>query len=95
MGLKLRDNFPTNENEASMFGGFMNYETCFCKIFDFKNSLEHTLIEINLFLKQNRYDTVGINDLDEEFNYENEFLSISKHGYQEQLVLFIDKEIKK
>ena len=95
MELKLRKNFPTNENEASKFGGFMNYETCFCRIFDFRKSLEKTLIEINSFLKQNGYDTVGINDLDEEFSFENDLLSISKHGYKEQLVLFIYKEMKK
>ncbi len=36
----LRNTFPKNDDEASKFVGFMNYETCFCRIFDFKDSLE-------------------------------------------------------
>jgi hypothetical protein len=94
MKITLRNSFPINEDEASKFGGFMHYETCFCRIFDFENSPEKTLIVINSFLKQNGYDGVNISDLDEEFSFENDLLSISKHGFKEQLVLFINKDMK-
>ena len=88
----LRDNFPNNNEEAQKYGGFMLYEKLFCKTFDFLGSPEKTLEIINKFLVNNGYEKV--NKIDEEFSFENEYLSISKHGYLEELVLFIKKDIE-
>ncbi len=87
----LKETFPANNNEAEKYGGFMYYDTCFCKIFNFNDTFENVLKTINIFLKKNDYQEVEINKFDEEYYFENDILSISKHGYQEELVLFINK----
>lgn len=86
----IKTNFPTNNIEASKYGGFMHSEKFFCKIFDFIESPEKSLDIINDFLLENGYEKVE--KLDEELSFENSCFSISKHGYQEQLVLFINRD---
>lgn len=86
----LRTNFPNNDDEAKEYGGFMRDENSFCRLFDFRNSLEETLKEVNSFLFENGYRKVVPHEFDNDFRYENEELSLSLHGYKEELVLFIE-----
>lgn len=89
----LREYFPTTNKGANLYGGFLHYNDCFCKIFSMKNSLSESLLEINNFLELNGYDIVKEEDFDECYSLENEPVSISKHGYQDQFVLFIKRDV--
>jgi NTP pyrophosphatase (non-canonical NTP hydrolase) len=89
----LREYFPSTNKGAKLYGGFLHHRDCFCKIFSMKNSLSESLLEINNFLELNGYDIVKEEDFDEFYTLENEPVSISKHGYQDQFVLFIERDV--
>jgi NTP pyrophosphatase (non-canonical NTP hydrolase) len=88
----LRDNFPNTKIEANKYNGFLNHINQFCIIFNFDKDLKTTLETINKFLNTNGYESINLNQIDEVFSFENELLSLSKHGYNEELVLFINRE---
>jgi NTP pyrophosphatase (non-canonical NTP hydrolase) len=90
----LREFFPNTEKGASLYGGFLQHSHGFYKIFDMKGSLEKALKEINTFLEENGYDSASKNDFDETNTYENFPVSIAPHGYHEQFVLFIDRDVQ-
>ena len=85
----LKNNFPNNNDEAKAFGGDMLDDLTFFKVFPFEKSLEMTLESINVFLFNNGYHKVISEEFDEEINYDDYKFSISKHGYKEELVLFV------
>lgn len=89
----LRDFFPSTNKGASLYGGFLKHENCFCRVFDLKDGLTETINEINAFLETNGYTTATPEEFDETYTYINEPVTISPHGYQEQLVLFIDRDV--
>jgi len=89
----LREFFPTTDEGALLYKGFMDYINCFCRIFDVKDSLENSIKEINLFLEENGYEAAEIGQFDENLVYEKGPVTISPHGYQEQLVLNINRDI--
>ena len=89
----LREFFPNTNKGASLYGGFLHHENCFCRIFDMKDSLAESIKEINVFLDKNGYETASVNNFDETNTYENSPVSISPHGYQEQFVLFINRDV--
>lgn len=88
----LREFFPNTNKGASLYGGFLQYENCFCKLFDMTNDIEDSIKVINEFLDINGYETFTYKDLDETYHYENGPVSISPHGYLEQFVLFINRD---
>jgi len=85
----LKKCFPNNNNEAKAYEGDMLDDSTFFKVFPFENSLEKTLESINLFLFNNGYHKVISEEFDEEMSYNDHKFSISKHGYNEELVLFV------
>lgn len=89
----LREYFPNTDKGASLYGGFLHHENCFCRIFDMKDSLAESIKEINDFLDRNGYELSAAIDFDETNTYRNSPVSISPHGYQEQFVLFIDRDV--
>ncbi|MBK7148056.1 MAG: DUF2075 domain-containing protein [Bacteroidetes bacterium] len=88
----LREFFPTTNIGASIYGGFLHDQNCFCKVFDMKQNLAETLIDINQFLKTNGYEGVQAEEFDETNSYRNEPVTIAPHGYQDQLVLYIERD---
>ncbi len=89
----LRDFFPNTNAGASLYGGFLHHENCFCRIFDKTDSLAESIKEINNFLDYNGYDLASEDDFDETNTYTSSPVSISPHGYQEQFVLFVDRDV--
>ena len=83
--------FPKNDKEAELLGGFLENENIICRTFICDTSIEKTLEEINNYFNYFEIMNVSLKDLDEELFYENEngTVSISKHGYLEELVVFI------
>lgn len=88
----LRKFFPSTEVGAELYGGFLSHKDCFCKIFDMKSSIDEALVEINNFLELNGYETADANSFDEFNIYKCDPVRISPHGYQDQFVLFIDRD---
>jgi hypothetical protein len=98
---RLCDNFPTNKEEAKLFGVIMYDEITVFKVFEIDESLNgkqllgEVLERINAFLTKNGYSEIPINDLEMEDgpNYQSPegLFSLSKHGYCDDLVVFIKK----
>jgi hypothetical protein len=99
--MKLRENFPKTKQEAKNFNVEFEHLNTVFKVFipddpSTLTSLEKTIIEINDFLVKNGYEAISpIEFIKNDFYYESEdeIVSISKHGYLEGLVLFIEKDI--
>ena len=97
---KLRDNFPSTKKEAEKFDVEIRDEKGVFKIFETKDatsldSVKDSVREVNSFLIKNGYDIISVQQfIDDDFNYESsdEVVSLSKHGYLESFVLFIEKE---
>lgn len=87
----LRKKFPNSDIEAQSFGGFMLDDETFCRPFDCTTSYSETLDAVNLFLFDNGFTKISVDDFDEELGYNDPYLSLSKHGYKDELVLFISK----
>lgn len=85
----IRKNFPVNDTQAKVFDGFMSNENTFCRLFDYKIKYEDAVNKINEFLFDNGFYKVDISEFDEEMNYENQYLSVSKHSSLKKLVLLI------
>jgi len=88
----LRVFFPNTDKGAALYGGFLHHENCFCRIFDMKDGLAESIAEINTFLELNGYESADQEAFDKTYTYENEPVSIAPHGYQEQFVLFINRD---
>jgi len=89
----LREFFPSTDKAASLYSGFLHYQNCFCIIFDMKDSFAESINEINIFLEKNGYQIVTENDFDETNTYKKSPVSISPHGYQQQFVVYIDRDL--
>lgn len=88
----LREYFPSTDQGARIYGGFMEDRNTFCRLFTMKDSFEKTVNEINLFLQDNGYDIVTSEEFDQNYYYEKSVVSISPHGYQEQFVVRINRD---
>jgi len=89
----LRDFFPCTATGAALYNGYLQDETLFFKIFPAEDSLDKMLIPVNAFLVENGYESILIEQLNNEvYTYENGPVSLSPHGYLEQFVLHITKE---
>lgn len=89
----IKNNFPRTEEEAKKYGGFLHHEGVFCKTFTASN-FEESLNNINNFLITNRFKPVPVEFFDNLMSYTDDVITISHHGYKEELVLFI-KDSKK
>ncbi|MCK0190455.1 hypothetical protein [Arenibacter sp. F20364] len=98
--MMLRDNFPTTKEDAKSFDVEIRDEIGVFKVFELEDSsslasLEKTIIKVNEFLVKNGFDSISpIEFIKNDFNYESEDerVSLSKHGYLEEFVLFIERE---
>tara|TARA_R110002050_G_scaffold257504_1_gene396683 strand:- start:306 stop:1016 length:711 start_codon:yes stop_codon:yes gene_type:complete len=98
--MRLRDNFPTTKEEAKSFDVKIRDEVGVFKEFKLEDSsslasLEITIIKVNEFLVKNGFDSISpIEFIKNDFSYESadEIVSLSKHGYFEEFVLFIERE---
>ncbi|WP_339655342.1 hypothetical protein [uncultured Maribacter sp.] len=98
--MRLRDNFPRTKDEANSFYVEIRDEVGVFKVFeidDFSSltSLEKTINNVNEFLVKNGFDSISsIEFIKNDFSYESvdEIVSLSKHGYLEEFVLFIERE---
>jgi hypothetical protein len=94
--MKLRDNFPNNNEEAKVFDVEIRDELAVFKIFETKETIEDTVRNVNIFLEKNGYEQIDVSKfVENEYSYysEDEIVSLSLHGYIEALVLFINKEL--
>lgn len=89
----LREYFPNTNEGALIYGGLLHHINCFCKTFDVKSTFLDSIKDINSFLEFNGYDIVKLEEFDDEKTYKVGPITISPHGYQEQLVLFIERDV--
>jgi len=89
----LREYFPNTNKGAALYGGFLHHENCFCRVFDLKDGLAESIEEINSFLETNGYAIATPEEFDETHTYRSEPVTIAPHGYQEQFVLFINRDV--
>ena len=88
----LRDFFPSTNEGAKVYGGFMHHNNCFCRTFDCKENFKDSIKEINIFLEDNGYEISEQNEFDETYSYTKNSVSISRHGYKEQFVVLIERD---
>lgn len=89
----LRKFFPSTNEGAQLYKGSMIDTNNFFKIFEMKGTLASALKKINIFLDQNGYDKVSIEDFNEENVIDRPPILISEHAYnRDQLVLYIDRD---
>ena len=89
----LRKYFPTTKAGANIYGGFIYSEKFFGRTFEMEETLEKTLNTINDFLDNNGYEKILTEQLDEEYSFREDPVSLSKHGYQEEMVLIIERDV--
>lgn len=89
----LREFFPNTDKGALIYGGFLHHQNCFCKVFEKKNTITETIIDINSFLELNGYETANADGFDETNTYNCYPVTIAPHGYKEEFVLFIERDI--
>lgn len=92
----LRYFFPSTVIGAQLYNGFMSDENTFFKLFDQKNDLKKSFLEINNFLDQNGYESISFEEfemIDETNSFEKHPIVISKHAYQNQYILTILKDV--
>ena len=88
----LRTFFPSTDEGASLYGGFMLNPNCFCKVVDNKGKIEDSLIEINDFLMKNGYEKaipLGFND---DLCYKFGVVSITPHNNHKQYIIEIQRD---
>ena len=89
----LRDYFPNSDEGSKIYGGFMPDQTLFCKTFSAKDSLNEMLVEVNDFLISNGYDEINSNEMSKDvYTFEKFPIALSPHGYNDEFVLFINRE---
>jgi NTP pyrophosphatase (non-canonical NTP hydrolase) len=88
----LRTFFPSTDAGANLYGGFMHDTNFFSKVFDLSTSVLKTLKEINVFLCSNGYEAADHEAYSADNGYVEGPVSISKHGYQDQMVLIIERD---
>jgi NTP pyrophosphatase (non-canonical NTP hydrolase) len=84
--------FPSTNEGAKVYGGFMHSEGHFARIFDSKNSLQEALIEINEFLEFHGFQTAEATDFDETYTFKSDFYTVYMNPYDEsQMILIVEK----
>jgi hypothetical protein len=75
----LRDYFPTSQTGAELYGGTLINDFAFVKVYEFKESLEKQLEEVNEFLQSNGYAQIEIEEVNEENRYERHPVYFGPH----------------
>lgn len=89
---QLYKHFPSTKKGAALYGGFMYDQGYFAKIFEAKDSLEATLVDINEFLDYHGYETATASDFDETYSFEGLFYSIHLNPYDDShMILIVEK----
>jgi NTP pyrophosphatase (non-canonical NTP hydrolase) len=89
----LRDYFPNSDEGSKIYGGFMPDQTLFCKKFSAKESINEMLVDVNDFLISNGYDQIDSNEISKDvYSFEKFPIALSPYGYNEEFVLFINRE---
>jgi NTP pyrophosphatase (non-canonical NTP hydrolase) len=88
----LRDYFPSSNTGAEIYGGVLFNHFTFVKIYDFKETLEEQLIEVNEFLLSNGYAEIDIEEINKENRYEKHPVYFSPHTHEEKVLLTIHKD---
>ncbi len=88
----LRNYFPNTNEAAELYGGYLFENNIFHKVYDFPDTFDAVLKEINIFLKENGYKEAAIDEFDETHTYQIYPVSISPHAYQIEMVLSIEKD---
>jgi hypothetical protein len=86
--------FPTTGRGASEHGGGMINTNIFFKLFDIKDEdFGKTLAEINVFLETNGYFSIELSEIDDDYSFEKDDVSISLNPYEEngQIILTINR----
>ena len=89
----LRKFFPNSDEDSKFYGGFMMDETVFCRIFPAMKSIKEMLVEVNIFLILNGYSPIEFDEINDDMYVYDKFpITLSPHGYQEEFVIFVNKE---
>lgn len=88
----LRENFPSSNEGAKVYDGFMENTQTFVKAFSVKDTLEDTLKEVNDFLGSNGYECIDTIDLDKDFSFESYPINLGAHSFKEELILHIERD---
>lgn len=89
----LREFFPYTSDGAELYGGFMQRKNLFCKIYEMKESMAKTIDEINEFLDSNGYEKALESEFDDTYTYSKHPVAIAPHGYLNQMVLYINRDL--
>lgn len=94
--MELRKYFPTTQQGAEIYGGFIFDKWHFGKIFKIESSIEGTIDKVNQFLVQNGYSPCNLAHLDNNNSYEgdDQILKLWLNPYQDgEIVLVIRRDI--
>lgn len=90
----IKVHFPSSLAGAQKYGGFLIDDCIFMRRFDFTESIEKTLIEVNQFLEENGFDTVQKEEMIlHDSSYKNHPVSLYPDAYEPYLNLSIEKSM--
>lgn len=88
----MRDYFPSSNIGAEIYGGALLNDFTFVKVYEFKDSLQDQLIEVNEFLLSNGYAQIDIDEVNEENRYEKHPVYFGPHAYEDKILLAIHRD---
>jgi NTP pyrophosphatase (non-canonical NTP hydrolase) len=88
----MRDYFPSSNIGAEIYGGALLNDFTFVKVYEFKDSLQDQLIEVNEFLLSNGYAQIEIDEVNEENRYERHPVYFGPHAYVDEIHLTIHRD---
>lgn len=88
----LRDYFPSCQAGAELYGGTLINDFAFVMVYEFKESLEKQLEEVNEFLQSNGYAQIEIEEVNEENRYERHPVYFGPHAYVDKIHLTIHRD---
>jgi NTP pyrophosphatase (non-canonical NTP hydrolase) len=88
----MRDFFPSSNIGAEIYGGALLNDFTFVKVYEFKDSLQDQLIEVNEFLLSNGYAQIDIDEVNEENRHENHPVYFGPHAYDDKILLTIHRD---
>ena len=88
----MRDYFPSSNIGATKYGGSLINDFAFVKVYEFKESLEKQLEEVNEFLLSNGYAQIEIDEVNEENRYERHPVYFGPHAYVDEIHLTIHRD---
>ena len=88
----MRDYFPSSNMGATKYGGSLINDFAFVKVYEFKESLEKQLEEVNEFLLSNGYAQIEIDEVNEENRYERHPVYFGPHAYVDEIHLTIHRD---